>query len=482
MSAYLPGLALYVLCLVLIAWIGWRGVANVADYVLGGRRLNWFTTAMSAGATGMSGWIMLGLPGEAYSVGGGVLWLVLGLALGMTGNWLLVARRLRALSEKAGDALTLPVFLSVRAGAAEADGWRSVPSLVRRCSGISILIFLGLYAATGMVAGGKLLDSVFGLQYQLGVLLISAMVLLYSLLGGFLSISWTDVLQALLMFLVLSITAVLASGVDVSAVRLADDYYSLLRNADGTAIGLVAVVSGLSWGLGYFGQPHILARFMAMRSPQQQRGAFPLATSWSILGMLCAVSVGISAREQLQLADAETALLVFIEILYNPWVGGFALAAVLAAIMSTADSQLLVAGTAFTHDLLDGERKRSLRLDRLAIAGIAVGATGLAMAPDSSVFSLVSYAWAGLGAAFGPSVLLSLFWRRLTGLGILLSVVSGTVLVFAWEHIPGAAATGLYVLFPAFVLSLTVAIAASLLDGRPTQEAALSTETAEQRP
>ena len=317
---------------------------------------------------------------------------------------------------------------------------------MRRVSGLIVLIFLGLYAATGMVAGGKLFVHVFGLEYQLGVMLIAGTVVFYSLMGGFLSISWSDVLQGLMMVVLLLLTTFLLFGLDTEP-RLTPEQVAHFANplltAEGAAIGWVVIVSGLSWGLGYFGQPHILARFKAMESSAQARRAAPLALLWSTVCMSCAAYIGFTARLGLDLPDPERALAYFIELLYNPWIAGFAFAAVLAAMMSTADSQLLVAATAFTHDLLEGERHRSLLFDRLALAGLTVVALLLAMDPDNTVFNLVAYAWAGLGASFGPAVLLALYFKRLTGAGILAAVVSGAVTVFGWDYLPGATDSGL---------------------------------------
>ena len=478
MSGHLFGILLYVGVLAFIAWWGYREVRNVPDYVLGGRRLNWFVAALSAVATGMSGWLMLGLPGEAYTTGGTVFWLIAGLMCGALLNWLFVAKPLRIATAANHDALTIPVFLAERASRLDPDTpgyWRTVPGLVRRFAGLGVLVFLGLYTATGMVAGGKLFANVFGLEYAYGVSLISVMVVSYSLMGGFFSISWSDVLQVLMMLLVLLLTMLLALahtpapgvGAGVAAASLPPDqianYLSPFVTPEGVGVGAVVIISSLSWGLGYFGQPHVLARFKALRSPEEQRLAWPVATTLTLLCMLGAAAVGMIARTDLSLPDPETALLHFIEVLYNPWVGGLALAAVLAAVMSTADSQLLVAATALTHDLLEGERHRSLRGDRMALVLVAAAATVLALDPNNTIFGLVAYAWAGLGASFGPAILLSLYWSRLTGKGILAAVVTGMVTVFGWDFLPYAPGTGLYVLAPAFGLSLLAAVAVSLV-------------------
>lgn len=471
MLEHLFGVSLYILLLAVIGWVGWRRVRNESDYILGGRRLGWFVVALSAGATGMSGWLMLGLPGEAYKTGAGVIWLVLGLALGIVANWTLVAKRLRIQSELLGNSLTLPTFLAAKAGGTKNDHWLDTPALVKRISGISILIFLGLYTATGLVAGGKLFEQVFGLHYQLGVSLTALLVVLYSLMGGFLSISWSDVLQAILMISILILTAVLVStgfglAVEPGGAPLPEAFYSPLNMPGGAGIGIVAIISGLSWGLGYFGQPHILARFKAMRNSEDQRKAFPLGASWSIISMLAAIVIGFSAREHLQLSDPETALLNFITLLYHPLIGGIALAAVLAAIMSTSDSQLLVATTAFTRDLANLPENPKLLVNRIVMLVIALAATLLAFNPNATIFGLVSYAWAGLGASFGPSVILGLYWSKLTGLGMLLSIITGTLMVFLWNAIPIASDSGLYVLAPAFACSLVVAVATSLIQER----------------
>ncbi len=465
MIEHLVILLLYVGLLAFFAWRGYRRVQDNSDYILGGRRMGWFIVALSAGATGMSGWLMLGLPGEAYRVGASVLWLVLGLATGAFASWLIVARRLRIQSEQL-DSLTLPGFFAARVSGEQVGQPFNMPVLIRRVSGFSILIFLGLYTATGLVAGGKLFEQVFELDYRLGVLVTVLLILPYSLLGGFLSISWSDVIQAVLMIFILLVTAFLVTGGNATLTSnpppLPEGFYSPLSSPAGGVIGMVAVISGLSWGFGYFGQPHLLARYKAMGSPKHWRRAMPMHLFWMLICMLAAVSIGLSAREYMVLADPETAILSFVGLLYSPLIGGIALTAVLAAIMSTADSQLLVATAAFSDDLIGVQKEHRLRINRIVMGVIAGVATLVALRPESNVFNLVSYAWAGLGASFGPSVILSLYWKKLTSAGILLSILTGTVTVFVWDYLPSSL-NQLYVLGPAFVFSLLVAVVASLI-------------------
>ncbi len=468
----------YLLLMLLIGWWAYYRTYNLSDYILGGRRLGPWPTALSAGASDMSGWLLLGLPGYAYLAGLEALWLVFGLLLGTWLNWRLVARRLRQYSERAEDALTIPAFLEER--------FHDHTRLLRVIAAIFILTFFLFYTSSGLVAGARLFETVFGLPYLWALLAGTVAIILYTFLGGFLAVSWTDLVQGLLMAAALLVVPLYAfaamGGVGNSLMRLQEanpELLNALSDNAGEPLGWIAIVSLLGWGLGYFGQPHILARFKAIRHHRELGTARRIAVTWTALSLLGATLVGLTAigylPQALQGEQSERAFMLLVATLFNPLVAGVLLAAVLAAIMSTADSQLLVASSALAEDFYkalfrrDASQLELVRVGRLAVVVIALVAFVLALQPDSKVLDLVAYAWAGFGAAFGPTILLSLYWRRMNTWGALAGIVVGGLTVVVWKQLSGGV-FDLYEIVPAFVASLLAIVVVSLLTPAPSPQ------------
>ncbi len=455
--------------MLVVARVAWLRTVTLSDYILGGRRLGPLPSALSAGASDMSGWLLMGLPGLAYTAGLEAGWLALGLLAGTWANWHLVARRLRRYSWLASDSVTLPEYFEHR--------FQDSSHTLRIITAFFILLFFLFYTTSGLVAGGKLFETVFGISYPLAVVTGTLAVVSYTFFGGFLAVSWTDVIQGLLMFAALMVVPALATaglggwgdtGAAIASVNPA--LLDPLTSADGSLLGWIPIVSSLAWGLGYFGQPHILARFKAVRSEDQVPAARRIAVTWSALSLLGAVLVGLVAVAWFDtpLDDAERAFMVLVEALFHPVIAGMLLAAILAAIMSTADSQLLVSSAALTEDFYKALFRRHasqtelVRVGRLAVVTIALIAGTLALDPESRVLELVAYAWAGFGAAFGPAVLLSLFWRGMTRQGALAGIVIGGVTVVVWSQLSGGLFE-LYELLPGFVFSFLAIVAVSRL-------------------
>ena len=457
--------AVYFACVLLIGWHAYRRTRDLSDFILGGRRLQSGVAALSASASDMSGWLLLGLPGFAYAAGLESAWLAGGLLLGTWLNWRIVARRLRVFSEVYGNALTLPEYFANR--------FEERSGLLRGLSALTILAFFLVYTASGLVAGGKLFESVFGVPYVWAVGLAVLSIILYTAVGGFLAVSWTDVLQGLLMALALIVVPWIAlhqvGGLDaaVEQVRATDPrLLDPFTRTDGSAIGLIGIVSLAAWGLGYFGQPHILARFQAIESPHKIGTARRIAVTWvaiTLAGATLTGMTGILLMDPPLAADArETVFIALTSLLFHPIVAGLLLAAILAAIMSTADSQLLVCSSAFTEDVYRTLGRRSasqtelVLVGRLAVILVSLVAFAIALDPQTLVLELVAYAWAGLGAAFGPAVVLSLYWARMTGLGALAGVLTGGLTVVAWKQLEGGL-FDLYEIVPG-ILGSTLAI------------------------
>ncbi|MEW7984193.1 MAG: sodium/proline symporter PutP [Candidatus Thiodiazotropha sp.] len=459
----------YLLTLLIIGVVAWRRTRNLSDFVLGGRSLGSWVTALSASASDMSGWLLLGLPGYAYLAGLESFWLALGLLIGTWLNWRLVAARLRIASEAAGNALTLPEYLSNR--------FNDASGLIRISSSFFILLFFLFYTSSGLVAGGKLFEAVFGLPYLWAVASGALIIILYTAFGGFLAVSWTDLFQGLLMLLAL-VTIPLYVLVEIgglegflSTVEGSNaELLNPLTDSNGEPLGVIAIVSLMAWGLGYFGQPHILARFKAIKQsgfvPKAQR----IAVSWVFIALTAATLsglVGIPIFET-PLKDAEKVFIRLVDLLFHPLVAGVCLAAILAAIMSTADSQLLVSSSTFTGDLYRLLlRKRASEAElvvvgRLAVLSIALIAFLLALDRESRVLDLVSYAWAGFGAAFGPAVLLSLYWKGMNRWGALAGILSGGLTVVLWKPLQGGL-FDLYEIVPGFLISLAMIVLVSRL-------------------
>lgn len=458
---------IYFVAMIVIGLWAYQRTDDMDDYMLAGRNLGPLSTALSAGASDMSGWLLMGLPGAFYLSGMSTMWLPIGLTVGAWLNWKYTAPRLRTYTEVADNSLTIPTFLSARLH----DGSR----LIQIGAGVIILVFFTFYVSSGMVAGGRFFEASFGTDYRLGMVLVAGITVLYTLVGGFLAVAYTDVVQGLMM--VTALVAVPVAGL----FRLGgpDSLISTINELDpgtwalwGASTSLMGIVSAAAWGLGYFGQPHIIVRFMALETPQQAKAGRRIGIGWMALACLGAAAtalVGIATyrRDTGQLPNPETVFIALGQLLFHPLVAGFMLAAILAAIMSTISSQLLVSSSALVEDLYHafnrrelGE-KRSVLLGRVAVMIVSVVAALMAWQADDSILKLVSFAWAGFGASFGPVVLLALFWRRLTRWGALAGMTTGAVVAAVWANLPGGIFE-LYELLPGFVANLIVTIVVSL--------------------
>ncbi|MDE0786245.1 MAG: sodium/proline symporter PutP [Porticoccaceae bacterium] len=465
----------YVAIVLSIGVYAYLKTKNATDYFLGGRELSPTVTAISAGASDMSGWVLLGLPGYAYLAGLEAAWISLGLVIGVAANWGLMAKRLRIYSEQLDDAVTLPTYLQRRF--ADKTPW------LKSISSLSILLFFLFYVGSGLIAGGKLFNEVFGFDYHIAVFVSVALILFYTLFGGFLAVSWTDVFQGLLMLLALVCVPVLvisqAGGLDEFTAQISLKNPQLLNvftDINGDALGWLAIVSAMGWGLGYFGQPHILARFMAIRSAAETGKAASIGVTWAFLCYLLAILVGLSGVAYLPgvIPDSEKVFIALTGLIFHPLIAGILLAAILAAIMSTVDSQLLVCSSSLAEDLYPLVVKKQLspeqrlQVGRVAVVILALMATLLAMEPDSKVLDVVSYAWAGLGASLGPAILISLYWRKMTARGALAGVFVGGATVIIWPQFEGGIFE-LYSLVPGFGVSALAVVVGSLIDSSEDQ-------------
>lgn len=468
---------LYLVVTWTLGWLAYRRTHNLSDYILGGRRLGRWVAALSAGASDMSGWLLMGLPGYAYLAGTEAGWLALGLLAGTYLNWRLMARRLRAYTLALDDALTLPDFLERRF-----DDRRRVLRIV---SAACILLFFLFYTSSGLVAAGKLFATVFDLPYHWAVIVGTLAIILYTFLGGFLAVSWTDVIQGLLMAAALTavpVAAVAALGgaeTVLTGLGARPDLLDPLQGADGAPLGAIVVLSLLGWGLGYFGQPHILARFKATRSERELTAARRIAVGWTALCLLGATLVGLTGAvylpEALVGGESEKVFMLLAGALFHPVVAGVLLAAILAAIMSIADSQLLVASSSLAQDFYKGllrpgaGQTELMTVGRAGVVLIAALAALLALDPEARVLELVAYAWAGFGAAFGPVLLLALYWPRANAAGALAGMLAGAATVVAWRQLEGGV-FDLYELIPGFAAGLAAAVAVSLLTPAPAPQ------------
>lgn len=465
---------IYIGAMLLIGFVAYRATKNFDDYILGGRSLGSFVTALSAGASDMSGWLLMGLPGAIFVAGLSESWIAIGLIIGAWLNWLFVAGRLRVHTEHNHNALTLPDYFSHR--------FEDESRLLRVFSALVILVFFTIYCASGVVAGARLFESSFGIPYGTALWVGAAATIIYVFIGGFLAVSWTDTVQATLMIFALLITplfVVLALG-DFSAAMdtIATQNPAAFDMFSG--LSFVAIISLLAWGLGYFGQPHILVRFMAADSVKTIPNARRIGMAWMILTLAGAVAVGFfgiayfAGNPQLAGPVSENGERVFMElvkILFNPWVAGIILSGVLAAVMSTLSAQLLVSSSALTQDFYKAMLRKNASQRELVWVGramvllIAIIALAIASNPESKVLGLVSYAWAGFGAAFGPVVLISLMWKRMTRNGALAGMVVGAVTVVVWKEFIGL---GLYEIIPGFILASIAILVVSRMGAAPS--------------
>lgn len=443
---------------------------DLSGYMLGGRKLGPAVTALSAGASDMSGWMLMGLPGAMYTTGLSSMWIAVGLTIGAYLNYVLVAPRLRIYTEVANDSITIPDFFENR--------FQDHSKMLRFISAIVIFIFFTLYTSAGMVSGGKLFDSAFGLDYKVGLFITAGVVVAYTLFGGFLAVSLTDFVQGCIMFIALILVPIVAftdiGGIDATVEQVRQVDSSLTNVLKGTTA--IGVISLLAWGLGYFGQPHIIVRFMAIQSVKEIKSARRIGISWmivSIVGALATGFVGVAYmnRTGSVLEDPETIFIVFSQILFHPLITGFLLAAILAAIMSTISSQLLVTSSAVTEDFYKAFFRRNaseqelVLIGRVSVLAVALIAILLSYNPNDTILGLVGYAWAGFGAAFGPPMLLSLYWKRMNRWGALAGMIVGSVTVLIWANTP--LGDVIYEMIPGFLLSLIAAILISLLSEKP---------------
>ena len=463
----------YLLLMVVIGFVAWRRTRTFDDYILGGRSLGPYVTALAAGASDMSGWLMMGLPGALYLTGASEGWIAVGLIIGAWFNWRFVAGPLRVYTERANNALTLPDYFTHR--------FEDRSKLLRILSALVILVFFAIYCASGIVAGARLFESMFGLPYGQAMLWGALVTIVYTFIGGFLAVSWTDTVQASLMiFALLLVPSFAIAGVGGPAASLA-----LIEQVDPARLawigagGLVAVVSALAWGLGYFGQPHVLARFMAADDLATIPRARRIAMTWMVACLAGAVATGLAGiawfAQHPELAgpvdaNPERVFIALAEHLFNPWIAGFVLSAILAAIMSTLSAQLLVCSSALTEDFYRGfvrpkaGHRELVWFGRAMVLAVALLAIWIARDPDSRVLGLVSYAWAGFGAAFGPVVLLSVFWQRMTRNGALAGMLAGAATVLLWKQTGSA----LYEMVPGFLAGTVAVVVFSLLDKLPS--------------
>lgn len=463
---------LYLVVMLGIGYYSMRKTKNNEDFIIGGRSLGPVTSAISAGASDMSGWLLLGLPGAVFA--GGLVdgvWISLGLILGAYGNWYIVAPRLRALTEKL-HAVTMPTYLSNR--------FDDDSNVLKTVSAVVILFFFTLYVASGLKGGTLLFAHSFGVTEQTSLIVTTVVVVSYTFLGGYMAVCWTDLIQGLLMLTALVFCSLMAyfaisgSGVDIAAVNPKAFQY--------TTTWLTGA-SLMAWGFGYFGQPHILARFIGINSVEAVPKARRVGMTWMIVCLLLSVSIGLMGIGYNEIApmagvsgpdgNKERIFLAMVSALFHPIFAGFILAAVLAAVMSTADSQLLVLTSALTEDLpffnkFDDRQKAWI--SRFGVVGFALIAVLITATSGGTILAMVGYAWGGFGAAFGPLVILSLTWRGTTKYGALAGMIVGAVTIFVVKNYVKIEGEYFYELLPGFILAFITIIVVSLITAKPSEE------------
>lgn len=479
---YVVAMIIYLLAMAAIGFWSYKQTDQYDDYVLGGRGLHPFVAALSAGASDMSGWLLMGLPGALFLTGMSELWMAIGLLVGAWANWKWVAPRLRSYSEIAGNSITVPSFFENRL--------HDKSRLLHVLSAAIIIFFFTFYVSSGMVSGGRYFESTFGGDYLVGMLIVAAVTVFYTFVGGFLAVSYTDTVQGLLMFASLIIVPIMAimalddpgqifsfaanNPYATGGVIENPNYFSLF-----SGVSAAVIIGNLAWGLGYFGQPHIIVRFMALRKPSDARAGRFYGIGWMLLSLIGAVFVALAGtvfftQTNHSITDQENYETIFLDmaqVMFHPLFAGLVLTAVLAAIMSTMSSQMLVVSTSLIEDLflIFAKKKPSqdvlINLSRTAVVGIAVIAAVLAINPSDSILGLVGFAWAGFGSAFGPLVLLSLYWKRLNSTGAIAGMVTGAIVAIGWGMSPLSDA--LYELVPGFAISLIATVVVSLVTKAP---------------
>lgn len=462
------------------------------QYFLGGRNLGGWVVALSAQASDMSGWLLMGLPGSVYALGTGQCWIAVGLFLGTVANWLIISGRLRRYTIIANNSLTLPAYFENR--------FHDKKRVLLGISSAVIVIFFLVYTASAFASGGKLFSTVFGCSYHLSLTIGALIILAYTFMGGFMAVCVTDFIQGMLMLVALVTVPVVAYALVGGEIGIAleqtgvhgADFLNVMKNGP-ERFTPVEIVSQLAWGLGYCGMPHILVRFMAVKNQKELNKSKGIAIVWVAISLFFAIVIGVIGRAYLFPkvlgADGGSTETVFIEMIKKiftqdlriPIVAGLFLCGILAAIMSTADSQLLVTASSVSEDIYkgiirkDANEERVMKVSRYTVLGVAVLAYLIAWDPNSSIMGLVSNAWAGLGSAFGPTVLMSLFWRRCNFQGAVAGILSGGLTVIIWDYIPlingqtPGAATGLYSLAVGFAVSTILIVLVSLCTKAPEQ-------------
>ncbi|WP_145959766.1 MULTISPECIES: sodium/proline symporter PutP [Bacillus cereus group] len=466
-------LAIYMAGMLYIGYWSYKKTSDLSDYMLGGRGLGPAVTALSAGASDMSGWMLMGLPGAMYATGLSSVWIAIGLLIGAYANYLIIAPRLRTYTEVANDSITIPDFLENR--------FKDRTKILRFVSAIVILVFFTFYASAGLVSGGRLFENSFNLDYKIGLFVTVGVVVAYTLFGGFLAVSWTDFVQGCIMFIALVLVPIVAFT-DVGGVT---ETFNTIKQVDASHLDMfkgttiLGIISFLAWGLGYFGQPHIIVRFMAITSIKDLKTSRRIGIGWmtiSIIGAMLTGLIGIAyyAKNNATLQDPEMVFVTFSNILFHSYITGFLLSAILASIMSSISSQLLVISSAVTEDFYktffrrNASDKELVFIGRLSVLVVAMIAVVLAYHPSDTILTLVGYAWAGFGSAFGPAILLSLYWKRTNKWGVLAGMIVGAVVVIAWVQIPSLKAI-MYEMVPGFFCSLLTVIVVSLLTKEPVK-------------
>ncbi len=479
----IAGFLIYLVFLFIIGFIFYGKSKNTSDYFLGGRKLGSFVTSMSAQASDMSGWILMGLPGAIYLTGLDGIWIAIGLVIGTYLNWRFIAKKLRTYTEISGDSITIPSFLGNR--------FKDETNILRLVSAIFIFIFFLIYTASAFVAGGKLFSSVFQISYTSALLISAIAVVSYTFAGGFFAVCWTDFFQGILMFfsilLVPTVAVITLGGTNdvINVIKTINpNMLNLFTTGTGATLPLISIVSSLAWGLGYFGQPHILIRFMGIKSADAINKSRKIAMIWVVLSLIASVAIGLVGRVYLgdllcqPSGASETVYITMVGKLFPNLLGGILISAVLAAIMSTADSQLLVTASAITEDFYkvkvrpNASNKELLNVSRISVILVSIIACIIALNPNSTVLGLVAYAWAGFGATFGPIILLSLFWKRTTKKGAIFGIIIGGITTIVWRYL-GLEFSGifsLYEIIPGFLISLIAITVISLLDEKPSVE------------
>lgn len=463
---------------------------STEDYFLGGRKLGGWVVALSAQASDMSGWLLMGLPGSVYALGTGQMWIAVGLFLGTVANWLIISGRLRRYTIVANNSLTLPAYFENR--------FHDKKRILLGISSVVIVIFFLVYTASAFASGGKLFSTVFGCSYHVSLTIGAVIILAYTFMGGFMAVCTTDFIQGMLMLVALVTVPVVAfalmggnvgPALEQTGVSAAN-FLNVMKNGENN-FSAVEIISQLAWGLGYCGMPHILVRFMAVKNQKELNKSKGIAIIWVALSLAFAVVIGVLGRAYLYPtilgADGGSTEIVFIEMIKQvftvdirlPIVAGLFLCGILAAIMSTADSQLLVTASSMSEDIYkgiikkDASEEKVMKISRYTVLGVAVLAYLIAWDPNSSIMGLVSNAWAGLGAAFGPTVLMSLFWKRCNLPGAVAGIASGGLTVIIWDYIPLiggqtlGAVTGLYSLAIGFLISIVLIAVVSLCTKAP---------------